>query len=172
MRVTALRAAVGRLAIMVASVALGACDQSIMSPVVQPNVSSRALADVVPTADADSTRVTFTIARDESYYYESTGYVQVHGTLTCSRALGEQFDLFVKVEQKRPAKGVAMAYVRKPVTCSTTTAQPWMAAIPPLGGNALDAGRALVTVSNAFQTGPMVPTTASAYVRLILSEAF
>ena len=174
MRVSTLRAAIGRLALLVTSAALGACaDQPITAPTAQPNVPSTAVGDVVPTAGADTTRVTFTIAREENYYFESTGYVQVHGTFTCSRALGEQFDLFVKVEQKRPAKGSAMVYLRQPAMCGTTAAQPWMAAIPPVGSNALEAGRALVTISNSFQMpGSMVPSTASAYVKLVLSPAF
>lgn len=163
-----------RLAFLVTSFALGACaDQPITAPVGSPNVVSSAAGDVVPTADADTTRVTFTIARDENYFFESTGYVQVHGTFACSRALGEQFDLFVKVEQKRPARGIAMSSLRQPVACTTTAAQPWVAAIPPLGGNPLEPGRALVTVFNAFQIpGSMVPSTASASVKLALSEAF
>src|SRR5215207_3682597 len=163
MRASTLRAALGRLAFLVTSFALGACaDEPITSPAGRPNVVSAAAGDVVPAAGADSTRVTYTIARDESYYFESTSYVQVHGTVTCSLALGEQFDLFVKVEQKRPARGVALSYLRLPSTCSTTAAQPWVAVIPPIGGNYLEAGRALVTVSNLFQTGTsMVSSTAS-----------
>jgi hypothetical protein len=161
-----------RLAFLVTSLTLGACaDQPITSPAGRPDVVSSAAGDVVPTVDGDTTRVTFTIAREENYYFESTGYVQVHGTFACSRALGQQFDLFVKVEQKRPARGSAVSYLRQPVTCTTTAAQPWVAVIPP-GSNSLEAGRALVTVFNAFQIpGSMVPSTASAYVKLALSEA-
>ena len=173
MRSSTLRAAIGRLALLITSATLGACaDQSITSPAAQPNVPSMAAADIVPTAGADTTRVTFTIAPEENYYFESTDYVQVHGTLTCSLALGVQFDLLVKVEQKRPAKGIAVAYLRQPVTCSTTAPQPWVAVIPP-ASNSLKAGRALVTITNSFQTpGSMVTSTASAYVKLVLSQAF
>ena len=166
------RAAIGRLAFLVSSIAVGACaDQSITAPAARPDVVSVAAGDVVPTADADSTRVAFTIAREENYYFESTGYVQVHGTFTCSRALGEAFDLFVKVEQKRPARGSVQASLRMPVTCSTTAPQPWVAAILHPGGNVMSASRTLVSVTNAFQTLPMVPNTVSAYVKLLLSEA-
>ena len=57
------RAAIGRLAFLVSSIAVGACaDQSITAPAARPDVVSVAAGDVVPTADADSTRVAFTIA--------------------------------------------------------------------------------------------------------------
>ena len=172
MRVSTLRAALGRLALLVTFSALGACaDQSITSPTVQPNVPSMAAGDVAPTADVDSTRVTFTIARDGNYFYESTGSVGVHGTFTCSRALGEEFTLLVRVEQKLPARGLGSGYVTKKVACGTTAAEPWVAAVPRGGGN-FYAGRALVTTSTYLVAPEMVPTMASQYVKLALSEAF
>ena len=173
MRISTLRAAFDRLALLVIFSALGACaDQSITSPTARPDAPRMAAAgDVVPTAGADSTRVTFTIARAENYYYESTGSVGVNGTFACSRALGEEFTMLVKVQQKMPARGMADGFVMKKVTCGTTDAQPWVAAVPRAGGN-FSAGRATVTVSTYLVAPEMVPTMASGSVKLALSEAF
>ena len=55
MRASTLRAAVGRLAFLMTSVALGACaDQLPSSPAVQPNVVSGAAGNVVSLADIAS----------------------------------------------------------------------------------------------------------------------
>ena len=90
--------------------------------------------------------------------------------MTCSRAVGEEFTLLVKVQQKLPAKGLAQAVVMKKVTCGTTAPQPWEAAVPS-GANSFYAGRAVVNVSTYLVPPGMVPTMASAGVRLALSEA-
>ena len=170
MRASTLRPGIRRLALLLTFSVLGACaDQPITSPTTQPNVPSLAASDVALTTD--STRVTFTVAREGNYFYESTDMAGVHGTFTCSRALGEEFTLLVKVEQKLPARGLGSGYMTQKLTCGTTAAQAWVAAVPRMGGN-FYAGRATVTLSTYLVAPEMVPSIASAGVKLALSEAF
>lgn len=79
--------------------------------------------------------------------------------------------MLVRVEQKLPAKGLASGFMMQKLTCGTTAAQPWAAGILQ-GGASFYAGQALVTASTYLVAPDMVPSIASAKVRLALSAAF
>ena len=135
-----------RLALLVmsfATFALAACSDGdpVTAPSSGPNAPT-AVRDLAPAADADSTRITFTI---DQRVFVREGYALINGTATCSRAIGE-FALGVRVEQKQPGRVLGYGQAERPMTCTTTAPQIWGIYVPVFGGY-FDPGKATVTVS-------------------------
>lgn len=156
------------LATLLVAFALAACsdEHSVTAPSTAPNAAVVAMGDLAPAADTDSTRITFTIDDRAFFYPTGTGVALINGTVACSRAIGDQFYLNVRVEQKQPGRVLGVGYNEVQITCTTTAPQLWGLYVPAYGGY-FDAGKAVVTVSVA-DAGPGVVQTSVTRNRRLL----
>jgi hypothetical protein len=145
---------------------LAACgdEQPTTAPSTHPNAPGAA-ADVSPTAEDDSTRLTITLDRSTPVYPDGNGIALINGTLTCSRAGNEEVALYVRVQQKQPGRVVGDGYAERRLVCSTTEQQRWGVYVYPASGF-FDAGKANASVRVLDPAPGVVPATASENVRL------
>jgi hypothetical protein len=145
---------------------LAACadDQPLTAPSTNPD-ALRATAEVALPA-IDTNYVTIKVDRDSPVYTNDMGGVAIiNGTLTCSRAGYEELALYVRVQQKQPARVLGDGTAEKKLTCSTTAEQPFGAVVPAVGGY-FDVGRANVSVRILDAPAGVVANSVAQAVRL------
>ena len=141
------RARRGRLALLAtvfAAFTLAACsdEQRVTAPSAAPNAMTTGSGDLTSMAEGDSTRITFTI--DQRVFVRS-GVALINGTIACSRAIGDQFYMGVRVQQKQPGRVLRDGDANRLMTCSTTTPQIWGIYVPADVGQ-FEAGKAVISV--------------------------
>ena len=159
---TTLRAARAPLAILTAAVVtftLAACadDQLPTTPRAHANTPSLAQS----TLAADSTVVTFTSEREGKLY--ANRYVGIVATIACSRDLGEDYTVIVKVDQhQRAGDLVSSAQYGRPCLSKGDRLEFFIAP-----GPTFKRGKAVVTFEVVDGSPGVVRSTQSQSVRLV-----
>ena len=145
---------------------LAACadEQPLTGPSTNPD-APRATAEVALPA-IDTNYITIKVDRDSPVYINDQGSVAIiNGTLTCSRAGSDEVALYVRVQQKQPARVLGDGTAEKRLTCSTTAEQPFGAVVPAIGGY-FDVGKANVSVRMLDAPAGVVANSVAQAVRL------